>query len=397
MRTRLITAAAIGLTTVIMLAAATSPARTQAQLAALPLAVSAPADNPTTPEKIALGRLLFWDPVLSGPKDVSCATCHHPDFGYAENLDLSIGVNGVGLGITRHFQEGNTIPLVKRNSQTVLNAAFNGMDASGGYDAAGAPMFWDLRVKGLEAQALEPIKALEEMRGNTYATDAAVGTVVARVAAIAEYRQRFSRAFGGAAPVTAENLARAIAAFERTLVAANSPFDRYMRGDQTAMTPLQVQGMERFARVGCANCHAGPMFSDFKPHVLGVRDNTKLAEPDAGVSGGYAFRTPSLRNVALTAPYMHSGVLRSLNDVVGFYDDVRRGGGRGGRGGGGGRGGVRNPNVAANDLDPLLRRLNVGGGRRDLVAFLEALTDPDFDRTIPAAVPSGLTVGGRIR
>ena len=211
-------------------------------------------------------------------------------------------------------------------------------------------------------------------------------------------------AFGGANAVTPTNLARALAAFERTLVATNSPFDRYMRGDTTAMTPLQVQGMDRFARIGCANCHSGPMFTDFKPHVLGVPDNAKLPPSDAGVGGTYAFRTPSLRNLTLTGPYMHNGAFTSLDAVVRFYDDVR--GGRGGRGGGGGRrrgrarpgaGPARNPNVAQGDLDPLLRRLNVNGNRRDLVAFLEALTDPSFDRTIPEAVPSGLPVGGRIK
>src|SRR5688500_1997468 len=89
----------------------------------LPLRVSAPADNPATPAKIALGRLLFWDPILSGPRDVACASCHHPRFGYAENRDISIGVNGVGLGEDRRFSSGNTIPFVKRNSQTILNVA----------------------------------------------------------------------------------------------------------------------------------------------------------------------------------------------------------------------------------------------------------------------------------
>jgi cytochrome c peroxidase len=389
----------VGATFVAVLGGSLVPVRTQAQLSALPTSPVAPADNPTTPEKVALGRLLFWDPILSGPKDVACATCHLPDAGYAENRDLSIGVNGVGAGALRQFAPDNTIPLVKRNSQAVLNAAFNGIDASGHYDSAASPMFWDGRARSLETQALEPIKALEEMRGETYAADQALDQVIARLAAIPDYRARFARAFGGANAVTPVNLGRALAAFERTLVAANSPFDRYMRGDATAMTPRQVAGMERFTRIGCANCHSGPMFTDFKMHVLGVPDNPKLAETDAGVSGTYAFRTASLRNLSLTGPYMHNGVFTSLDRVIRFYDDVRRGGGRGGRGGGGrGQGNqARNPNVAAGDLDPLLRRLNVNGNRGDLVAFLEALTDTSFDRTVPASVPSGLPVGGRIR
>jgi cytochrome c peroxidase len=369
--------------------------RSQAQLAALPAAPTAPPDNPTTPEKVALGRLLFWDPILSGQKDVACATCHLPESGYAERLDLSIGANGIGVGASRRFGDGNTIPFVKRNSQSVLNSAFNGIDTAGRENPSAAPMFWDVRVRSLEAQALEPIKAREEMRGDAYQESGAVDTVVARLNAIPDYRARFSRAFGGANAVTAANLARAIAAFERTLVATNSPFDRYMRGDTSAMTPLQVVGMERFARIGCANCHSGPMFSDFKPHVLGVPDNRKLTDSDAGTGGAYAFRTASLRNLTLTAPYMHNGTIATLDAVVQFYDSVRRGGRRGGRGGGGVL--TRNPNVAAADLDPLLRRLNVNGDRRELVAFLEALTDTTFDRTVPASVPSGLPVGGRIK
>ena len=375
-----------------MLAAAlsSSAVHSQAQLAALPQVVKAPADNPTTPEKVALGRLLFWDPILSGTKDVACASCHHPDFGYAENLDISIGAHGVGLGAERRFDKSGTHPFVKRNSQTVLNTAFNGIDAAGGYDPSRAPMFWDVRAVSLETQALEPLKALEEMRGDAYPESEALDNVARRLQAIPEYRTRFTRAFGGTAPVNPTNVGKALAAFERTLVATNSPFDRYMRGDQSAMTPLQIRGMQRFQRIGCANCHLGPMFTDYKLHTLGVPDNAKLATSDAGVEGRYQFRTPSLRNLAYTAPYMHSGTLRTLDDVIEFYDDVNGGGRRRG----GGR--TRNVNVPRENLDPLLRRLNLGGGRRDLVAFLEALSDDSFDRTIPDKVPSGLHVGGRI-
>ncbi len=372
---------------------ATSGVRSQTALSALPRTVQAPPDNPTTPEKVELGRLLFWDPLLSGDRDVACASCHHPQFGYAEDRDLSIGSTGVGLGAGRRRPSDSTIPLVKRNSQTILNVAFNGLTAAGPVDDA-APMFWDLRVRGLEAQALEPIKALEEMRGGTVPEAEILGVVVGRLAAVEDYRVRFARAFGGISPVNAANLGRALASFQRSLLAADSPFDRYMRGDQTAMTAEQVRGLARFERAGCANCHNGPMFSDYKVHVLGVPDNRALPASDAGVEGTYGFRTPSLRNLAFTAPYMHSGVLRSINDVLNFYDNVRRGGGRGG--GRGGRGGLRNPNVAASQLDPLLRQVNVNG-QRELRAFLDALNDGSFDRTIPDRVPSGLPVGGRIQ
>src|SRR5882672_6711915 len=123
------------------------PAFADLRFAALPVAAKAPADNPGTADKIALGRLLFWDPILSGRQDVACATCHHPRFGYAENRDISIGVNGIGLGASRHFESGSAIPFVRRNSQTILNTAFNGISDGGAYNPASAPMFWDLRVQ----------------------------------------------------------------------------------------------------------------------------------------------------------------------------------------------------------------------------------------------------------
>ena len=115
-------------------------------LAALPLEVPVPKDNPITNEKAALGKLLFFDPILSGKKDVACATCHHPDFGFAESLEISIGANGKGLGSKRDFVSPNDIPFVKRNSQTIINTAFNGLTKDGGIEASEAPMFWDLRA-----------------------------------------------------------------------------------------------------------------------------------------------------------------------------------------------------------------------------------------------------------
>ena len=365
----------------------------QARLAALPREAPAPPDNPTTLERVTLGRLLFWDPILSGEKDVACATCHHPAFGYSDGLDLSIGTSGVGLGTSRIFPTGHPARPVKRNSQTVLNTAFNGLSNTDVVPAR-APMFWDLRVRGLETQALEPLKALEEMRGDGLAEERAISAIVARLNGNAEYRRLFTRAFGEGSPVSEQNLGRALAAFERTLVAANTPFDRYMRGETTALTDEQVRGMERFQTIGCVNCHGGPMFSDFTAHVLAVPDNPKLPASDAGFNRTYAFRTPTLRNLSATAPYMHNGAFATLEDVVAFYRRISRGGGR--RGGGGGQ--TPNPQVAREQLDPLLRQLNMRGrGERDLIAFLRALDDPGFDRTIPDRVPSGLPVGGRIQ
>ena len=380
-------------------------AQSKSTLSALPPTPQAPKDNPTTPAKVALGRLLFWDPLLSGPQDVACASCHHPQNGYAEDRDLSLGVTAIGLGSKRRQAPGSSIPIVKRNSPTVVNIAFSGSDESGRYDPATAPMFWDLRVKSLEKQALEPLKAHEEMRGTTYPEDEAVASVVAKLQANAEYRRLFAGAFGGKQPVNAENLGRAIAAFERTLLANNSPFDRYMRGDRSAMTEEQVSGMKRFESVGCVKCHSGPMFSDYKLHVMGIPDNPALPASDGGAQkppcpaspqeprtaasraacDSYAFRTASLRNLTFTAPYEHNGMFRTLSDVVGFYEDAR-----------GGR--SRNPNVSSEKLDPLIRQLgDFDEEDVDLVEFLRALSDDSFDKTIPERVPSGLPVGGKIQ
>ena len=363
----------------------------QARFAALPAAPPAPADNPTTPDRVALGRLLFWDPDPSGQKDVACATCHHPDFGYSDGLAQSIGANGVGLGPTRTFAAGHTAQPVKRNSQTILNVAFNGLTAEGSQPKT-APMFWDLRVQSLETQALEPLKAVDEMRGSTFPEDRAIPAVVARLNAVPEYRRLFARAFGGTAAVTEQNLGRALAAFQRTLVATNAPFDRYMRGDTTALSPDQLRGMDRFSRPAASSAIAGRCSRTSPPMCL-ASPAARLAEPDAGVNKTFAFRTPSLRNLGSTAPYMHNGAFQTLPEVVNFYQRISRGGGRGGRGGRG-----VNPQVSREQIDPLARGLRMGGrGQRDLVAFLSALDDPGFDRTIPARVPSGLAVGGRLQ
>ena len=375
-------------------------------VSALPSTQEAPGYNPTTPAKVELGRLLFWDPLLSGPQDVACATCHHPQSAYAEDRDLSLGVTGTGLG--RFRRDGH---LVKRNSPTVLNVAFNGIDASGSYDPATAVAFWDNRIRSLESQALEPLKSFEEMRGDTYPEDEALARVVAKLQANAEYPSLFAEAFGSEQPVTAENLGRAIAAFMRSLLANNAPFDRYMRGDSSAMTTEQVRGMQRFEEIGCIRCHNGPMFSDYKLHTMGVPDNPALLSgettpaSDGGAqnppcpAGGapeptaaylaacdsYAFRTASLRNLELTFPYGHNGMFRTLNAVVGFYESTIAGE-------------SRNPNVPFEELDPLLRQLqNVDEEDVDLIEFLYALSDDSFDRTIPESLPSGLPVGGNIQ
>ena len=342
-------------------------------------------DNATvSTETIALGKALFWDPILSGKRDVACATCHHPANGYADNLDLSIGVNAVGLGRNRHFLSPNTFAFVKRNAQTILNTAFNGMDANGNVNPATAPMFWDSRVRSLETQSIEPIKTLEEMRGNAYSEVVAIDSVVARLKRIPQYQQLFQSAFGNAQSITAANMGVAIASFERTLVANNSRVDRYRAGERTALTAQEINGMNAFQTVGCANCHSGNMFSDFQLHVLSVPDNTKNAQSDAGANNTYAFRTPSLRNLRVTAPYMHSGVFQTLNDVLGFYNRIAGGN-------------SQNRNVNNRQIDPRIRNLRIGNNQAAIVAFINALSDDNFDKTVPTSVPSRLSVGGNIR
>jgi cytochrome c peroxidase len=169
----------------------------------------------------------------------------------------------------------------------------------------------------------------------------------------------------------------------------NSPFDQFQAGDEGALTAQQARGLEAFDDVGCDRCHDGPMFSDFDLESEGVADHTLLDEPDTG-DRRFRFRTPSLRNVALTAPYMHNGVLATLEDVLAFYDEGRS----------------RNQNVTARRgdgdgrarLSRQFQRVDDMSTREqeDIIAFLEALTDPSFDRTIPARVPSGLPPGGLI-
>lgn len=333
--------------------------------------------NRTTPSQ-ELGRLLFWDPVLSGEMDTACATCHLPELGYADNRARSAGTSGVGTGAARVPGEIGQVP---RNAQTVLNTVWNGINEFGVFDTETAPMFWDNRIQSLARQAIEPIHSREEMRGDNFTVEEIDVEVVSRLESISEYTTLFSEAFG-TTNVSLELIGQALADFQSTLVANNSPFDRWVRGDATAMSPQQRNGMAEFAQVGCAECHSGPLFSDFEPHVLGVPEAQGLAEPDAG-NGNFAFRTPTLRQLAFTGPYFHGGQESELDDVIDFYDNP---------------GNSNNPNVPTNRLDPDFRNLpNINNNRRNAIeAFLNALNDNGFDRTRPATVPSGLPVGGSL-
>lgn len=352
--------------------------------AALPRTVSTPKDNLASTEKIELGRLLFYDPILSGDKDVACATCHHPDNGYAEYRDLSIGVNGKGLGFDRSFKQPNSIPFVKRNAHTILNTAFNGMTTTDTYDPGQAPMFWDLRVRSLEKQAIEPILAFEEMRGTHFSESEILEVVVKRLRRIPAYAALFNKVFDEANPINEVNIGKAIAAFERTLITTDTRFDQYMRGDQKAISISEREGFLLFKKVGCGNCHNGPMLSDFLPHVIGVPTNEKLLEFDKGIEDQYAFRTASLRNLRFTAPYMHNGRFNTLREVLEFYEDAANG---------------KNIHVALEkpQLDSLIQQIDLSVKEMGpIISFLNSLNDANFDKQIPASVLSGLSVGGDI-
>ncbi len=328
-------------------------------------------------DKVELGRTLFWDPILSGNQDVACASCHLPNRGYADGLDLSIGVGGVGKGNGR---VAGHLGFTERNAQTLLNTVFNGIDENGVFEQDAAPMFWDSREQSLEEQAADPIESQAEMRGDAIAKDQMAPMVVARLNSNSEYIALFQQAYG-TNTITLEQVLNAIATFERTLVANNSPFDRWMRGDASAMTNNQLVGMREFASNRCIECHSGPMFSDYELHVLGVAENRKNSEPDTG-DGNFAFRTPSLRNLNLTAPYMHNGHFSSLREAVAFNDEPRS----------------ENPNVPNSALDPDFTSIGEIEGQRlnRLVDFINSLNDDQFDKRQPESVPSGLQPGGNI-
>ncbi|MDB6118769.1 MAG: hypothetical protein JWO08_2550 [Verrucomicrobiaceae bacterium] len=345
-------------------------------LEALPQTVPAPLDNVGSPAKVALGRLLFFDPVLSATKTVACATCHYPTMGWSDGRAVPIGAGGNGIGPRRTVAAGTGLPLLQRNTLSLLNVAFNGMVSGTAYDPANAPMFWDSRLSGLEAQALVPLRSREEMRGDVCAEAEALPFAVERVMAVMEYRERFAKVFFG--PVTSVKLAMALAAFERTLVSCNTRFDRFMRGDKGAMDEQQQRGMKVFREAGCMHCHGGPMFSDFKPHVIGVSDAIGI--------GRRGFRTPTLRNLKHSAPYMHNGTMKSLDDVLAFYEQL---------------GDAASESLDGADqsaqppFDPFLQKLNLRPEDFPaLRAFFDALDDDGYDQRVPARVPSGLPVAG---
>ncbi|GAN33410.1 MAG: cytochrome-c peroxidase [Candidatus Brocadia sp. AMX2] len=285
-----------------------------------------PAYNPQTRAKIDLGKKLYFDPRLSGNNWISCATCHNPSLGFADGLPRMLG--------------GPTSKEGGRNSPTIINCAYNEFQ------------FWDGRAATLEEQALGPIQNPNEM----FET---LDNVVRKLSGIPDYVTAFKEVFGTG--VTADGIAMAIAAFERTIVFANSPFDRYMQGDVNAMSESAKRGMELFnAKAECIKCHNGPNFTDNKFHNIGVPADGPLKEDLGRYSvtkndaDKGAFKTPTLRNITESAPYMHNGFFPTLFEVVQFYN------------GGGGRSENKSPDIHALNL--------TGQEVNDLIEFMKALT-----------------------
>ena len=326
-----------------------------------------PRDNPLTAEKIALGRTLYFDKRLSRDGTVSCGTCHDPAFAFTDAKSLAEGMAG-GRGT--------------RNTPTILNAVFSEF------------LFWDGRAHSLEDQVKLPLLSSFEMGMNTEAE------LLKRVALIPEYKGKFARVFKSEG-LSLETIAKAIASYERTLLSANTPFDRFINGNDDALTDAQRRGWALFkGKAGCIECHKysrdNPFFSDFTFHNTGVTfsesvlglvntvakvtkgtSQTELAHA-AGFSelGRFtvslqpadigAFRTPSLRDLELTSPYMHDGSFKTVLDVVQFYN----------------RGGNANAY-----LDKRMHPLHLTDGEvSDLVQFMRALTSDDVLRQCQTTV-----------
>jgi cytochrome c peroxidase len=300
----------------------------------MPAFVPMPAGNVNYLQKVDLGKQLYFDGRLSKNNAISCAFCHNPGTGFADARQFSIGAFGTAGG---------------RQAPTVYNAAFNPFQ------------FWDGRATSLEEQAIGPIHNPIEM-AETHET------VVPKIAKVPGYQKQFKAVFGKS--VSLQSIAEAIAAFERTIVSSNSAFDKYVMGESSAMDESAIRGMQLFkGKARCILCHNGPNFTDNQFHNLGVpqegllkedegRYNVSRRERDKG-----AFKTPTLRSVTETAPYMHDGVFKTLEDVIEFKD----------------KGGQSNPH-----LSPLMKPLGLAPEEKaDLVVFMKALTGAPLKITLP--------------
>jgi cytochrome c peroxidase len=298
--------------------------------------------DPPTPERVRLGRWLYYDTRLSADNTISCATCHRPENAFSEPTPVSTGIRG---------QKGN------RKAPTFINAAW----------ALFPHTFWDGRAGSLEEQALGPVANPIEM-GNTHEA------MIQTIQGIEGYQKYFEEAFGSP-EITKERIAKAIADYERTRMSGNSPYDRWKNGDEAAVSD-QVKLGERlfFDKAGCNQCHLGYNFTDSLFHNLGVGWDPETQHKDPGrvaitnqESDTGAFKTPTVREVTKRAPYMHDGSVATLREVVELYN----------------RGGEPNPY-----LDPKIKPLGLTDEEMNaLVAMMEALSGEGYTDTAPGSFP----------
>ena len=288
-----------------------------------------PKDNPYSKQKAELGRLLYFDKRLSSDGTISCATCHNLSCGYSDCKALSIGI-GSNKGV--------------RNSPTVINAAYSSL------------LFWDGRASSLEEQAKGPLSNVKEMT-DVKDVHEAYKQCAQKIRDIPGYKPLFKQAFGRD-EISIDDIAKAIATFERTILSGGSHYDYYRSGDHKAMSEQQIKGFKVYKKIGCMNCHGGFNFSDDRFMNIGVGMDKE--NPDTGryaithdEKDWGAFKVPTLREIENTYPYMHDGSLATLEEVIDYYD----------------KGGTPNKN-----LHPLMRPLHLSEDEKSqLLAFLKAL------------------------
>jgi len=329
---RLFAALAAACAAVMVMSSAQSQELSAEQRAAYarPESIPFPRDNLYTPEKAALGKMLFFESRLSRDKNLSCASCHNPSFGWEVPFAKAIGAGGKPL---------------PRHAPTALNQAWS------------KNLFWDGRAPTLEAQAKGPIEAAGEM-------DLPLATAVTRLKEVQGYVSAFQKAFPQDG-LTQDNILKAIATYERTIVTGDTPFDRWVRGDRKAMSPEARRGFFVFVgKANCAACHSGWNFTDDKFHDIGLPTADKgRFEVTKNAADAYAFKTPSLRETSARAPYMHSGEFASLEAVLAHYVT----------------GGVQRPT-----LSPLMKPARLDAADlQDLVAFMRSLSSPQALLAMP--------------
>ena len=297
-----------------------------------PAEIPQPKKNMMTPERVELGKVLFFDPRLSGSNFISCATCHNPSLGWSDAQPTAIG---------------HGMQTLARSTPTIINTAYQRFQ------------FWDGRARTLEKQALGPIMDDGEMAQSP-------DTLLAELAGIPAYHEMFEAAYPGEG-ISLDTIAKAIASFERSIVSTESPFDRWLKGVDGVMSDAAIRGFEVFKGKGkCVACHDGFNFSDNGFHNIGLPDNEDMGryaiKPIKVLKG--AFKTPTLRDVELTAPYMHNGQYDTLEEVIEHYD----------------RGGDTN----LGNLDPNMVKLNLNKTeKQELVEFLKSLTGDPLEMKIP--------------